>query len=229
MQYPISQLFTAPQGEGFYVGTLMRFIRLAGCNVGKYEDPKENDVSALRVLHPDYSVCTSILGDRFLCDTNYKGIGKYTTEEALGFDKVGHVCITGGEPFMHNLGAMIEACKARGLQVHIETSGTKPIPENIAQDEDVWITCAPKEGFLPENRGKVSEWKFLVNEASHPGETVAKIKSVVGDDGLGIVYICSINSIENVNHEAVKRALEVQRLEPSFIIGVQLHKFLGTD
>lgn len=232
MEYPIAQLFTSPQGEGFYVGTLMRFIRLAGCNVGKYEEPKAGDVSELRVLQPEYSVCTSALGDRFMCDTNYKLIGKFTTEDALGFDGFHHVCITGGEPFMHNLQPMIDLCKARGYQVHIETSGTKPIPEAIAQDEDVWITCAPKAGFLRENRANINEWKFLVNGKSEPGVVVKQIKELIGDDvdlGLAIVYVCPINDIATVDQASMAAALAVQRLEPRLLIGVQLHKFIGVE
>lgn len=234
MEYPIAQLFTSPQGEGFYVGALMRFIRLAGCNVGKYEEPVQGDVSELRVLRPEYSICTSALGDRFVCDTNYKSIGKFKTEDALGFDKFRHVCITGGEPFMHNLAPMIEVCRQRELLVHIETSGTKPIPDEIALDENVWITCAPKAGFLPENRSKVNEWKFLVTSAADPAKVVADVYKVVGDEVIeslmsSLVYICPINNIETVDQASMAAALTVQRLEPRFLIGVQLHKFIGVE
>jgi 7-carboxy-7-deazaguanine synthase len=33
--FPISEVFTSPQGEGLYAGQLMTFIRFAGCTVGK--------------------------------------------------------------------------------------------------------------------------------------------------------------------------------------------------
>src|SRR6185369_9387497 len=115
--FPIAQLFTAPQGEGMHVGVLMKFIRLAGCNVGRYSEGASEELSALRVLNPRHSICTSALGDSFLCDTDYHVIDKMTAEEAIGDTDVTAICITGGEPFMHDLSPFIKAAKDKGLAV----------------------------------------------------------------------------------------------------------------
>jgi 7-carboxy-7-deazaguanine synthase len=54
-KYPIAEVFTSPQGEGVWTGTLMTFIRLAGCSVGKVmtEEKKEQLVQKIMPMQWD--------------------------------------------------------------------------------------------------------------------------------------------------------------------------------
>ena len=104
-RYPVAETFCNIQGEGTYTGTWMFFIRLAGCNVGRYE-AFDQAPGPLRVFNSQHSICTSLAGERFLCDTDYHKYNEFTAEELacqLATSGANHVCITGGEPFMHNL------------------------------------------------------------------------------------------------------------------------------
>lgn len=231
--YPIAQLFTSPQGEGLHSGVLMRFVRLAGCNVGVYSVGANEQLAALRVLHPKHSICTSALGDSFLCDTNYFSIAKMSAEDAIQSEVPGvtAVCLTGGEPFMHDVMPFVKATQDMGQSLHIETSGTKPIPQAVA--EKSWITCSPKSGFLKENLGHIDEMKFLVPaDDSDLAEMLEKIYACVGGDtgpSLMPCFLSPINGIDTIDPKATARALALQRLDPRLVITIQQHKVLGCE
>lgn len=235
--YPIAELFHSIQGEGVWTGTPMFFVRLAGCNVGKYEEtPKEyyhntpttpeTQLAGLRILHPRHSICTTAFGDRFLCDTDYHKWKDLTTQEILEKCYEDHVCITGGEPFLHDLVNLIDECRLRRKSVHIETSGTLP----IAPTDAGWITCAPKEGFDVANSSYIDEWKFLADPKVDPKCTVERIERFLAGSTSSLhipIYIQPINDVETINSVAVKVCLEILILRPQWRLSAQLHKLLG--
>src|SRR5271170_6427812 len=89
-KYPVSEIFTSIQGEGVYTGTVMTFIRLAGCSVGKKIAEKDRAIvnqkaehfsqppgvelkpNHLSVLKPYTEICTLYDGREFLCDTDFR-------------------------------------------------------------------------------------------------------------------------------------------------------------
>jgi 7-cyano-7-deazaguanosine (preQ0) biosynthesis protein QueE len=126
MRYPIVEIFSSVQGEGTYSGVPVTFIRTGGCNLqcpwcdSKYSWESGHKRSAL------------------------------TTEEIVEAVKkaekgvnVAMVVITGGEPSIHNLQALVDDLHRMGKYVAIETNGTNPIPEEWKID---WVTCSPKPG-----------------------------------------------------------------------------------
>lgn len=169
--YPVSEVFWSIQGEGCYTGAVMKFIRLAGCNVGEYRTP-ELDKDSPRIARPEtliasypgMSVCTNVFGQTFLCDTDYRiGAGTATSvgQLANAVGKGHRVCITGGEPFLYDLQPLVSRLLQQGADVHIETNGTLKIPANVG--DRCWITCSPKKGFCDGNRMFVNEWKHVLN------------------------------------------------------------------
>ena len=115
-QYPVNEIFTSIQGEGFYVGTPCSFIRLAGCN----------------------------LKCKF-CDTDHKVRMKLTPEEILQrLDPTPNlVVITGGEPTIHDLSPLCSALSDAGYRIHVETNGTRDF-ETMFPFMFHWITVSPK-------------------------------------------------------------------------------------
>ena len=106
MKKKINEIFYSIQGEGYYAGTPMIFIRMAGCNLK----------------------CP-------FCDTKHESYTEMSDEEILEKIKdykTSHVCITGGEPMLQLDQPLVDLLVFDGRNVHIETNGTRPMLDNIA-------------------------------------------------------------------------------------------------
>ena len=229
-EYPIAETFDSLQGEGGHAGVRMHFIRFAGCNVGVYTKPEalltEHPVLAiLRDQNPAHSVCTSALGTSFLCDTNYKMTERVSAENLLAGVKAYHICLTGGEPLMHDLMPLLLLAADAGLMVHIETSGTLPIPKEVG-----WrcnIVCSPKAGFLPGNIRHIDEWKFVVDASLPPDATVAKIDAVIQNSSVP-VYLQGLNANETLDLETSRYAIDIiLSRRPGWRLTFQSHKLFN--
>lgn len=243
--YPISEIFVSPQGEGEYAGALMGFIRLAGCTVGK-PFPKEMYESKTEMYSPherdssrDYEkvipglpiyteMCTLYDNRTFACDTNYKMSEKLSVHEIMKMIPldIAHICVTGGEPMMHQLNPLIAAIEHRGATAHIETSGSielrksMPIEGDLDYSADLWITVSPKKGVLLPMVGRADEIKLLVDD----GFDIDNVPLCIIQHPL--VYIQPVNGEFTVNAKNLKRVMELQKVYPRWRVSVQLHKVL---
>ncbi len=111
----VNEIFHSLQGEGRWTGKPATFIRLSGCNL------------KCDFCDTDHITFTSMSIDEIIAD-----ICRYNAETVI---------ITGGEPSLQPLEELIDALHSIGRRVHIETNGTRPLPDTID-----WITCSPKEG-----------------------------------------------------------------------------------
>src|SRR3954468_8499157 len=116
--YTVKECFYTLQGEGSHAGRPAVFLRFSGCNLWS---GREADRAS--------AVCT-------FCDTDFVGLdgeggGRFATAEALaeavaakwrGGETDGLVVCTGGEPLLQLDGPLIEALKARGFRVAVETN-----------------------------------------------------------------------------------------------------------
>lgn len=141
MKYRVNEIFHTVQGEGVHTGTPATFIRLQVCTVG----------------------CP-------WCDTKYtwaKGGELMEVEEIVSQVKYDLVIITGGEPTIWYLDALIIALRANRqyAQVHMETSGQNDLKGDVTPD---WITWSPKRnlGFKAKESilKNASEVKFVVDK-----------------------------------------------------------------
>lgn len=237
-EYPIAETFHSVQGEGVWTGTPMFFIRLAGCNVGKYDNnfPEAPELVYDKQDFPlfeshKHSICTTHQGEQFLCDTDYHSHTKLNwleiEDELVAPHLPLHTCITGGEPFLHDLYPLVDHLQESRQLVHIETSGTKHMPSWTYRGEGIkrrqlWITCCPKAGFLAENYHIPHEWKFLAG----PGFDPQSVKDFLLEEEKRPVFIQPINGVNEVDQEAVARCLEIVKRNPSWRLSAQLHKYL---
>jgi 7-carboxy-7-deazaguanine synthase len=135
MTYAVKECFLTVQGEGGQAGRAAVFLRFAGCNLW---NGLERDRAG--------AICD-------FCDTDFVGTdgdggGKFVTAEALA-DHVGArwmggardrlVVCTGGEPLLQLDAALIDALRARGFSIAVETNGTVAAPDGID-----WICVSPK-------------------------------------------------------------------------------------
>lgn len=240
-QYPISEIFISPQGEGLYTGTLMAFVRLAGCPVGK-PFPKEKykpDNHGFAGLPIYTEMCTMYDGRTFPCDTDFRVKERLTVTEI--FDRIRrlekgppgtdlytrHLCLTGGEPFIHELDEIHEACKARLVRLHVETSGTIPFAKAFPKikgsfdDHRIWITVSPKFKVLPEMIARSDEMKILVDKDFKVGNLPP------GTYNHPLVYIQPVNFEHEVDRDNLRRVIELQKKYPMWRVSLQLHKILS--
>lgn len=137
MSYKIKEMYYTLQGEGAQSGRPAVFCRFSGCNLwsGREEDRHK-------------AICQ-------FCDTDFWGIdgvngGRFASAEELAQAvaklwpatmDVGqpYVVCTGGEPLLQLDQAAVDAFHAIGLEVGVETNGTKVPPDNLD-----WICMSPK-------------------------------------------------------------------------------------
>jgi organic radical activating enzyme len=161
--FPINEIFTSLQGEGTWTGTRMTFVRFAGCTVGR---PYTQAARASLNLPAYIERCTDWMNAGFPCDTNYRRRFSMTVAELMheiaGAERV---CVTGGEPLMHDIGLWMASLVAAGVKVHLETSGTIPLPGKL---EKVWVCVSPKADYLESMLERADEIKVLVGENFSP-------------------------------------------------------------
>jgi 7-carboxy-7-deazaguanine synthase len=186
----LAEIFYSVQGEGTWTGTPAVFVRLAGCNLS----------------------CS-------FCDTDYslKFFASVSDVVRLVREEGGAcplVILTGGEPLAQREAlALIEALRADGRRVHIESNGTLP----TALPDDVWLTVSPKERLSPEMARRANEAKLIVDGRVPEewlgafGETTPLFLQPEGNKPSNVALAV----------EAAKRAPGRLRLS------LQTHKFIG--
>jgi 7-carboxy-7-deazaguanine synthase len=187
----LAEIFYSIQGEGTWTGTPAVFVRLAGCN----------------------------LNCRF-CDTDYSLRSLASVSEIVArVRELGGECpmvvLTGGEPFAQRASSdLIEALRADGRRVHVESNGT------IAVDlpEDVWLTVSPKERLHPAMAARANEIKLIV-DGRVPEELLA---AFVGRT------LPTFLQPEGNKRANVALALAAAKSQPAlYRLGLQTHKFIG--
>ena len=113
--YRVNEIFYSLQGEGFWTGTPMVFLRFSGWNLK----------------------CP-------FCDTDHGGFREMSDREIVAEilqagGSCRRVCVTGGEPSLQLDEVLVDALHGAGFKVHVETNGTRPLPKGVD-----WITLSPK-------------------------------------------------------------------------------------
>lgn len=141
--YRVNEIFYSLQGEGFWTGTPMVFVRFSGCNLR----------------------CP-------FCDTDHREGRPMRAEEivqavrATGSCK--RVCLTGGEPLLQLDGELVDALHAAGYQLHLETNGTREVPEGLD-----WVTLSPKEDVVVNGKvvlERADELKLVLAPGADPAK-----------------------------------------------------------
>jgi 7-carboxy-7-deazaguanine synthase len=141
IQLPIMEHFFTIQGEGYHSGRAAYFIRTAGCDVGcVWCDVKESWTSTPNQLMTLDAILQKVL------NANAQ-----------------FVVITGGEPTMHSLLALVNRLHENHIEVAIETAGVHPLDANID-----WYCFSPKKFMKPidEAYEKANELKVVINHIS---------------------------------------------------------------
>ena len=186
----LAEIFYSLQGEGTWTGTPAVFVRLAGCNLS----------------------CA-------FCDTDYALAFLASVEDVVArVRREGGDCpmviLTGGEPLaQRETRALIEALRADGRRVHIESNGTLP----AELPADVWLTVSPKERLAPAMAQRANEAKLIVDGR-------------VPEEWLGAFPPTTRVFLQPEGNKPVNVALAVDaaKRDPQRLrLSLQTHKFIG--
>ncbi len=186
----LAEIFYSVQGEGTWTGTPAVFVRLAGCNL------------ACAFCDTDYAL-------RFVA-----GIDDVVARVAAAGGDCPMVILTGGEPLAQTTATiLIDALRADGRRVHIESNGTLA----VTLPADVWLTVSPKERLAPAMAARANEAKLIV-DGRVPTEWVDAFPP-----GTPIFLQPEGNKPANVAlaYDAAKAGPE------RFRLSLQTHKFIG--
>ncbi len=196
MRYALTEIFDSIQGEGFHAGLPMTFVRFAGCSIGYRDCP--------------------------WCDTRFDARVTLDETEIVARCMEKAVCLTGGEPLDRDLGPVIAAAKAAGKRLHLETSGTRPIPDGLGRAD--WIAVSPKRGVREKALTRADEVKFLIGEGQPftlaEYERMARLCS-------GHIFVQPINGETEIAWPRVEQCVAIARAHPGWRVSLQQHKLLG--
>lgn len=186
------------QGEGFWTGAVVSFVRLSGCPVG----------------------CP-------WCDTGYAdGGGSLPREKrsihSLVANTQKRVVISGGEPFIHaNISTLVEHLIGAGKNVHIETSGS--FYKRI--NDLAWITLSPKTHVnrhypvRPELWTRANEVKLVIADGTEVDFYAQWLNQFPGHVFLQPEHSQGGSSLE--------KTLNLLYANPRFRLSLQTHKMIG--
>lgn len=140
MNYSISDIYPAIQGEGCQTGVPMVILRTQGCGVGcSFCDTKQT--WALDKKH-EVPTIEAALGDgpEFV----RKSASEIAYYISVNFPRIEWVLLTGGEPAEQDLEGLLSALHDVGKKVALETSGTALGHVNQPFD---WVCVSPKIGM----------------------------------------------------------------------------------
>jgi organic radical activating enzyme len=234
----VLEIFDSLQGEGYWTGTPMTFVRLAGCNGSELA-----------------------LGCTRWCDTRegWDPLGgvEMTVGEIMCHAWQPRLCLTGGEPLLQLEGVveLLAAAHHRDIRVHVETNGTIAPPGGVGANAALsaggragggfdWVTVSPKPPdytVAPEWGGQVDELKLVADEAlsaaiaervaaAHP-EAVVFIQPKYGrgrraGSKAGPEASWSGRHIRP-SRASAERAIALVMDHPDWRLSLQTHKLLG--
>lgn len=189
----INEIFHSLQGEGHYTGTPAVFVRFAGCN-----------------LHCDF------------CDTNHTPYTEYTLEQLTRevhttAPSTRHLIFTGGEPSLQLTQEIIDTFHSLGYCIHVETNGTRPLPEGID-----WVTCSPKYS-LPVI-AHIDEMKVVFENTPESLQFIEQCTIIPARDyRLQPCYVPDDKQRQKIINATVDYILN----HPHWNLSLQIHKYLG--
>lgn len=211
MTYNVAKIFYSIQGEGYWAGTPMAFIRLSGCNLSC--DFCDTDHETAKVLD-EHQIA--------------KALQDLVTSVTVDF--IERVVITGGEPLIYDLKPLITVLKNQNWILHLETNGT--IKRSMYSMFD-WVAVCPKSAVVTRELASIKpidEIKVLCG--LEDWETIAKLINDRSADKLimplaGAYKDRKLTSNEGINKNNTSQAINYVLKHPRFKFCPQLHKLCG--
>ena len=222
--YRVKAIWRTLQGEGVWAGRAAVFIRLVGCNLWSgYEADRPRDAERSGAACPLW------------CDTEFTKDGSVrltaedlAAEAARTGGAVRFCVLTGGEPLLQADRQLVEALRAEGFEIAVETNGTQRLADAFGGEADWpdWIVCSPK---LPEERlvlEACDELKLVVPD--YQPSAYRQLEARVREHGARRALWVQPEDGPRLA-DAVELAVELCFADPRWRVSVQTHKVLGVD
>lgn len=198
MALRVNEVFYSIQGEGPFTGHPATFIRLSGCNLS----------------------CS-------FCDTDHvKGTPQQENEllyqiRTLSRGRSNLVIITGGEPLLQDISALVVTLHRAGFQVQIETNGTE-VPD-ARYRQLVTMVVSPKRGIVEPAMVFASAIKLVVRS----GEAIPmKMYEFAGSQNIPI-YVQPMDEKDPIKNQANAEWAVNLSLEYGIRLCLQVHKIVN--
>ena len=219
------EVFDSLQGEGYWTGTPMTFVRLAGCNA------PELGLDCVR-----------------WCDTpgswDPAGGEVLTAAAIVAQAHLPRICLTGGEPLLQAEGVaeLVAEAHRYGVRVHLETNGTVPFSGDAGESFFDWAVVGPKPPeyrIAPEWEGLIDELQLVIDghmdaaraerlAAAHREAIVSVQPAWEGPDaGESAAAAAAGGGAAESGASTVARAVRLVMEHPDWRLSLQTHKFLG--
>ncbi len=198
--YRVNEIFLSLQGEGLWAGTAAVFVRLSGCNLK----------------------CP-------FCDTNFKEFKEMSVPDIVNM--IYEVCdekplpsmcvITGGEPTLQLQNDLIDAIHDMGMQVNLETNGTRQVPELVD-----FVTVSPKSPFIDGDKlvvDRCNEVKVVMTKDISI-EEIRSFEKIAAD--WFFIQPCDTGDTAE-NKKIMQRAVEFVKYHPNWRLSLQQQKILN--
>lgn len=188
--FKINEIFYSLQGEGHFSGRPAVFVRFSGCNLK----------------------CP-------FCDTDFRNHTDYTIEQLLDnieqYKNCRFVVLTGGEPTLQVSQELVDALRADGWEVSMETNGTHTPPAGV------WVTVSPKTDFVKNGQIAVT----MADEVKVVFDGEHKV------DDYGIVaseyYLQPCDTGDEIrNHQILHDCIDYIMEHPKWRLSLQTQKIL---
>lgn len=206
IKLPVQETFQETiQGEGYWAGTVVDFIRLYGCPVNCY-----------------------------FCDQEYADGGQHLPKTLISISDLikelrsPRVVISGGEPTIHkHLPNLIKALLNNGKEVSLETAGTHWHNFDSLGLSKLWVTLSPKE-HLNQNAkvdkhywNRANEVKIVISKGDelnyyNRGDLLKK--------PWNYIYLQPEWEQREIT---IPKTLELLRQYPTAKLSLQTHKYIG--
>jgi 7-carboxy-7-deazaguanine synthase len=208
-QYLVKEIYFTLQGEGANAGRAAVFCRFAGCNLWSGRE-QERAEAVCRFCDTDFVGTDGPGGGRFATPRDLAAAIARTWPGQRGGKPF--VVFTGGEPLLQLDPPLLEAVRADGFEIAIETNGTLPPPPGID-----WTCVSPKAGAdLVVRRG--DELKLIYPQPGAEPERYERL-----DFRHFFLQPMDGPALAENTRQAMRYCLE----HPRWRLSLQIHKLLG--